>query len=90
MSPRMWFTLVLRYVGVSEAISALHSFVTAYNIHMGFSSGSTTAAAFVNHGVQEAAVGVVLVLGAAQISAALVKALPQKLKEPESAEPQNM
>jgi hypothetical protein len=86
----MWFTLVLRYFGVSEIISGLTAFVTAYNVHMGYFSASSTTAAFVNHGVEEAAVGLVLLLGAPQISAILVKALPQKLKEPEGSEPQNI
>lgn len=90
MSPRMWFTLVLRYFGVSEIISGLNSFVTAYNVHMGHFNGSATAGAFVNHGVEGIAIGVALLLGAAQLSAILVKALPEKFKDPEGAAPQNV
>ena len=62
MSPRMWFTLVLRYFGVSEVISGLNSFVTAYNVHLGYFSGSATTGAFVNHGVEGVAIGLVLLL----------------------------
>ena len=90
MSPRMWFTLVLRYFGVSEVISGLNSFVTAYNVHLGYFNGSATTEAFVNHGVEGVAIGLVLLVGAPQISALIVKALPEKLKDPESAQSQNV
>lgn len=90
MSPRMWFTLVLRYFGVSEIIAGMNSFVTAYNVHLGYFNGSATAGAFVNHGVEGVAIGAVLLLGAAQISALLVKALPVKPGAPEGADPQNV
>lgn len=90
MSPRMWFTLVLRYFGVSEIIAGMNSFVTAYNVHLGYFNGSATAGAFVNHGVEGVAIGAVLLLGAAQISALLVKALPVKPGAPERANPQNV
>ena len=90
MSPRMWFTLVLRYFGVSEVIAGMNSFVTAYNVHLGYFNGSATAGAFVNHGVEGVAIGAVLLLGAAQISALLVKALPGKPSAPEGADPQNV
>lgn len=90
MSPRMWFTLVLRYFGVSEVIAGMNSFVTAYNVHLGYFNGSATTGAFVNHGIEGLAIGFVLLLGAPQISALLVKALPDKLKDPEGAQSQNV
>lgn len=90
MSPRMWFTLVLRYLGASEIFNGLNNFVTAYNVHTGNYSGVATATAFVNHGVASTAVGLVVLLGAAQISALLVPALPSKQTEPSNAEPSNV
>jgi hypothetical protein len=90
MSPRMWFTLVLRYLGASEIFSGLHNFVTAYNVHTGNFSGGATAMAFVNHGVACTAAGLVVLLGAPHISALLVSALPSKQAEPSSTEPSNV
>lgn len=90
MSPRMWFTLVLRYFGVSEVIAGLSSLVTAYNVHLGYFNGSATAGAFVNHGVEGLALGAVLLFGAPQISALLVKALPTKPSVAEGTDPQNV
>jgi len=86
----MWFTLVLRYFGVSEIISCVSSLVTAYNIHIGYYSSSSTPGAFINHGVASLAIGVVLLLGAPQVSAFLVKALPLKPDAPEGNDPQNV
>ncbi|HTV83900.1 MAG TPA: hypothetical protein VME63_00725 [Dyella sp.] len=90
MSPRMWFTLVLRYLGASEIFSGLNYFVTAYNVHTGNYASSASALAFVNHGVASAAVGLVVVLGAAQLSALVVSALPAKQAEPAQTEPSNV
>lgn len=90
MSPRMWFTLVLRYLGVSEILSGLDHFVTAFNVHVGLFPSSTTTLAFINHGVKNAIVGAILLLGAAQISALLVSALPTKLSEPGNGESANV
>ena len=90
MSPRMWFTLVLRYLAVSEVFYGLRDFVTAYNVHTGSYSVSATTIAFVNHGVASTAIGIIVLLGAAHISALLVPPLPAKRAEPNDVEPSNM
>lgn len=90
MSPRMWFTLVLRYLGASEIFNGLNNFVTAYNVHAGYYASSASTLAFVNHGVASTAVGAVVLLGAAHISALIVSALPSKQAEPNNAEPSNV
>lgn len=90
MSPRMWFTLVLRYFGVSQVLAGLNSFITAYNVHHGYFTGAATTEAFVNHGVEGVAIGAVLLIGAAQISALLVKALPVKPSVVEGTDAQNV
>jgi hypothetical protein len=90
MSPRMWFTLVLRYLGAAEIFSALNNFVTAYNVHTGNYASAASAMAFVNHGVASTAVGLAVLLGAAQISALVVSALPAKQAEPVQTEPSNV
>jgi hypothetical protein len=90
MSPRMWFTLVLRYLGTSEIFSGIHNFVTAYNVHAGYYATAATTMAFVNHGVEETASGIVVLLAAAHISALIVSALPAKQAEPSNTEPSNV
>jgi hypothetical protein len=90
MSPRMWFTLVLRYLGASEIFNGLNNFVTAYNVHTGNFAGAASTMAFVNHGVASTAVGLAVLLGAAQISALVVSALPAKQAEPPATEPSNV
>ncbi|HKU17913.1 MAG TPA: hypothetical protein VJP80_01435 [Candidatus Saccharimonadales bacterium] len=90
MSPRMWFTLVLRYLGASEIFYGLREFVTAYNVHDGSYSVGATTMAFVNHGVASCALGLIALLGAAQISALIVPPLPSKQAEPTNAEPTNI
>ena len=86
----MWFTLVLRYLGASEISNGLNNVVTAYNIHTGNYSGVATTMAYVNHAVASTAVGLAVLLGAAQISAAIVSALPSKQTEPSNTEPSNV
>lgn len=90
MSPRMWFTLVLRYLGASEIFNGLHNFVTAYNVHTGSYPVTANAMAYVNHGVASTAAGLIVLLGAAQISALVVSALPAKQTEPSNPEPSNV
>lgn len=90
MSPRMWFTLVLRYLAVSEIFYGLRDFVTAYNVHTGSYPVTATAIAYVNHGVASTVIGLVVLLGAAHISALLVSPLPAKQVEPSNVEPSNM
>ena len=83
MSPRMWFTLVLRGLGAYEFLNGLTSAVTALNIHLGYFNGSSTTMAFVNHAVESCVVGAFLVLLAARISALLVPPLPTRASEGE-------
>ena len=82
MSPRMWFTLVLRALGAYEVLSGLSSFVTALNVHFGWYAGSATTLAFVNHAVESITAGALLVFCAARFSALLVPPLPTTSVEP--------
>ncbi len=90
MTPRMWFTLVLRYLGASEIFTGLNNFVTAYNVHAGYYASSASALAFVNHGVASAAVGLIVLLAAPYISARIVLPLQPKREEPTNTEPSNV
>ena len=91
MSPRMWFTLVLRYLGASEFVTGLSYFVTAYNVYMGYFTPSTeSSAAFLTHGVESVAIGSILVFGAAHISALFVSALPTGVQAPDAGTPTNV
>ena len=78
MSPRMWFTLILRGLGAYEFLNGLNSAVTALNVHFGYFNGSATAMAFVNHAVESCIIGAFLVLAGSRISALLVPPLPEK------------
>jgi hypothetical protein len=86
----MWFTLVLRYAAVSEIFYGLRDFVTAYNVHTGSYPVAATAVAYVNHGIESTSLGLIVLLGAAHISALLVSPLPAKQTEPSSVEPSNV
>jgi hypothetical protein len=90
MSPRMWFTLILRYLGASEIFAGLNHFVTAFNVHMGYFQGSASAVAYVNHGVESTVIGAVVLLAAARLSALLVSALPAKFSEPAASASANV
>ncbi|WP_233841561.1 hypothetical protein [Dyella sp. 2HG41-7] len=81
---------MLRYAAVSEIFYGLRDFVTAYNVHNGSYPVAATAMAYVNHGVGSCAVGLVVLLGAAQISALLVSPLAAKQAEPDNAEASNV
>ena len=39
MSPRMWFTLVLRTLGAYQVLTGLSTFVTALNVYLGWYEG---------------------------------------------------
>jgi hypothetical protein len=78
MSPRMWFTLVLRGLGAYEFLNGLSSAVTALNVYFGYFNGSATTMAFVNHAVGSCTVGALLAVLAARVSALLVPPLPEK------------
>jgi len=80
----MWFTLVLRGLGTYEFLNGLNSAITALNVHFGYFNGSATTMAFVNHAVESCAIGALLVLLAARISAVVVPPLPEKQGDSES------
>ena len=90
MSPRMWFTLVLRSLGSYEVLSGLGSFVTALNVHLGWFAGSATTLAFINHGVESTVVGSILVFWAPRFSALLVPPTPAIHTEPGAEVPANV
>jgi len=75
MTPRMYFTLVLRCIGVWKIIDGLEHFVTAYNVNKGFYTPQLTQAqAFLTHGALNFLAGLALLLGAAAIGALVVPA----------------
>jgi len=82
MSPRMWFTLVLRTLGAYQVLTGLSTFVTALNVYLGWYEGSATALAFINHAVESIVIGALLVVCAAKFSALLVPPLPATSVEP--------
>ena len=75
MTPRMWFALVLRYLGAASIMSAISYLVTAYDTQKGLNSGSLTVLAEINHAVVEAIMGLALLFFADRISAFFVPAL---------------
>jgi hypothetical protein len=82
MTPRMYFTLVLRGIGIWNFIEGLDHFVTAFNVHKGLYTPSLTdSQAFVTHGSLHLVVGIVLLAGAATISALLVPAMQSPVQD---------
>jgi hypothetical protein len=75
MTPRMWFALVLRYLGATSIMAAVSYLVTAYDTQKGLNSGSLTVLAEVNHAVVETIMGLALLFFADRISAFFVPAL---------------
>lgn len=75
MTPRMWFALVLRYLGAASIMTAVSYLVTAYDIQKGLNSGSLTVLAEINHAVVETIMGLALLFFADRISAFFVPAL---------------
>jgi hypothetical protein len=73
MTPRMYFTLVLRGIGTWRLIEGLDDVVAAYNIHAGlYQTHVSDARSFLTHAVLSVAIGITLVMGAATISAMVV------------------
>jgi hypothetical protein len=75
MTPRMWFALVLRYLGAASIMSAISYLVTAYDTQKGLNSGSLSVLAEINHAVVETIMGLALLFFADRISAFFVPAL---------------
>lgn len=73
MTPRMYFTLVLRGIGVWKLIEGLDNFVTAFNIHIGaYDTHLIAPKAYVAHGLLLFAVGALLLKAAPAISVMIV------------------
>jgi hypothetical protein len=75
MTPRMYFTLVLRAIGVWKIAYGFQDLTTAWNIHEKFyTTPYDTTGGFMSLGFTQVFVGGVLLFGAAAISALLVPA----------------
>lgn len=73
MTPRMYFTLVLRGIGAWKLIEALDLFVGAFNIHAGlYDTHISTPEGQMTHGLLFLVVGLVLLKAAPAISALVV------------------
>jgi hypothetical protein len=70
MTPRSWFTLGLRILGVWAAIEGIEQIVVALNIKAGFfQPGYTQLSAYALHAAARMLVAFVLLVGAPAISA---------------------
>lgn len=70
MTPRTWFTLALRALGVWVAIDGIDLLVTVVNIKFGFASPMTTQLpAYLLHAAGKLVIAFVLLKGAPLISA---------------------
>lgn len=79
MTPRMYFVLVLRGMGIWRLVYSLEYFTSAWNIHEKFYTlPYDTAASFVNLGMVNLLVGAVLLFGASAIGALVVPAIRPK------------
>lgn len=73
MTPRMYFVLVLRGIGVWKLAHSLEDFTTAWNIHEKlYTLPYDSATSFVNLGVVNILVGALLLFGASVIAALVV------------------
>ena len=73
MTPRMYFVLVLRGIGIWKLAHSLEDFTTAWNIHEKlYTLPYDSATSFVNLGVVNVLVGALLLLGASAIAALVV------------------
>jgi len=79
MTPRMYFTLVLRGIGVWKIAYGFEALTTAWNLHEKFYTPPyEMPGAFVSHAFVSFVVGSILLFGAATISALLVPPLQPK------------
>jgi len=75
MTPRMYFALVLRGIGIWKLAYALEGFTTAWNVYEKLDTTPyMTAGVFVAHGLVDLFIGLVLLFGATAISALVVPA----------------
>ena len=73
MTPRTYFVLILRGIGIWKLAHSLEDFTTAWNIHEKlYTLPYETSSSFVNLGVVNILVGAFLLFGAAAIAALLV------------------
>jgi len=73
MTPRMYFVLVLRGIGIWKLAHSLEDFTTAWNIHEKlYTLPYDSASSFVNLGVVNILVGALLLFGASAIAALVV------------------
>jgi hypothetical protein len=70
LTPKQWFVLAVRVIGVWTLLKALTTFVTAHNIIEGFvpPSPSTRAVGWVLYGAVDAVAGLYLLLGAPHLA----------------------
>lgn len=87
MTPRMWFALVLRYLGVGSLMTAISYLVTAYDVQKGLNMQSLTVLAEVNHATVQTVMGLVLLFFADRISAFFV---PAQRAAPTQGEPSDL
>ncbi len=75
MTPRQYFALALRGIGIWKLAYALEMFTTAWNVYEKLDTTPyMTAGVFVSHALVSLFVGVVLLLGATVIAALVVPA----------------
>ena len=74
MTPRMYFVLVLRSIGVWKLAYSLEDFTTAWNIHEKlYTLPYDTSTSFVNQGVVNILIGAILLFGASAVAALVVR-----------------
>jgi hypothetical protein len=75
MTPRQYFALVLRGIGIWKLAYALEVFTTAWNVYEKLDTTPyVTAGIYVAHGLVDLAIGFVLLFGATVISVLVVPA----------------
>lgn len=75
MTPRMYFALVMRGIGVWKLAYALEAFTTAWNVYEKLDTTPyMRPGVFVAHGLVSFLIGFVLLFGATAISALVVPA----------------
>ena len=85
MTPRMYFALVLRGIGIWKLAYSVEAFITAWNVYEKLDTDPyVKTGAFVNHGLVSALVGLVLLLGAPLISALVVPASAASRANPDT------
>jgi hypothetical protein len=79
MTPRLWFSVALRVLGVWELLDALYHFTTVATIKAGLYTPVTSqAASFFVHGVIKTLIAVVLLKWASLIAAYFYPLAPER------------